>query len=184
MILDPFFFIHTARAAEEVATNSGPAATLGLNAKLFIGQLINFGILLFIFWKFILPKVVTALQNRSARIEQALKDAASTEKEKLEFHKWKETEMTRVRSQATAIIASAESEAGKAKQRIADDTKLEQQKIVDQAKQQIESEKNKSIMQAKGELADLVTNATEKILRKKLDHHTDQQLIKESLKTL
>ena len=59
--------------------------------------------------------------------------------------------------------------------------KSDQQKLVDQAKAQIESEKNKSISEAKSELADLVTNAAEKILRKKLDGKNDQEYIKESL---
>ncbi len=175
-----FEFIHIAKAAEE-ASSAGPAATLGLNLKLFIGQLINFGILLLIFWKWILPRVTKALQERSERIQKSLLDAATTEKEKQEFGKWKETEMTRVRSQAAAIVTAAQSEAGKAKQAIIDQTKVDQQKLVDQAKTQIESEKNKSIMEAKSELADLVTQASEKILRKKLDSHADKELIKESL---
>ena len=45
----------------------------------------------------------------------------------------------------------------------------------------IESEKQRAVNEAKTELADLVTNATEKILRKKLDSKSDQEYIKESL---
>ncbi len=179
-----FLLISTAHAAEEVAHEAaatGGIGTLGLNAKFFIAQLVNFGILLLIFWKLILPKVVTALQNRSERIEQALKDAANTEKEKREFEVWKNAEMSKARQEASSIVIMAQTEAGKAKQVIVDQTKTEQQKLVDQAKAQIESEKNKALQEAKGELADLVTNATEKILRKKLDSKTDQELIKESL---
>ena len=113
-----------------------------------------------------------------------MKDAASTEKEKNDFAKWKDLEMTKVRSQATAIVTAAQNDAVKAKQAVIDQTKEDQQKLVDQAKTQIESEKNRSISEAKSELANLVTNATEKILRHKLDKDTDQELIKESLKAL
>ena len=154
---------------------------LGLNVKFFIAQLINFGILLLIFWKWILPSVTKAMQARTERIEKSLTDADRIEKEKKEFETWRQTEMSKARQEASSIVTSAQTEAGKAKQQILDQTKLDQQKLVDQAKTQIESEKNKALQDAKGELADLVTNATEKILRKKLDAHSDQQLIKESL---
>src|ERR1700690_2463541 len=173
--------IPIAHAQETSAASSGGIAVLGLNVKFFIAQLINFGILLIIFWKWILPNVVKAMQARTERIEKSLTDADRIEKEKKEFETWKNAEMSKARQEASSIVTSAQSEATKAKQAIMDQTKMDQQKLVDQAKSQIESEKSKSLMEAKSELADLVTNATEKILRHKLDAKTDQQLIKESL---
>lgn len=172
-------FISIAKAAEEAAPTG--IATLGLNAKLFIGQLVNFAILLFIFWKWILPNVTKKLQERSARIEKAMRDAAITEKEKQEFATWKQAELSKTRAEAAAIVTAAQSEAGKAGQQILEKTKQDQQKLVDQAKAQIESEKQKALADAKSELADLVTNATEKVLRKKLDVKADSELIKKSV---
>ena len=177
-ILD--ILIPIAHAQETAATPTG-VAVLGLNVKFFIAQLINFGVLLLIFWKWILPGVTKAMQARTERIEKSLTDADRIEKEKKEFDVWRQAEMGKARTEASSIVTAAQTEAGKAKQAILDQTKQDQQKLVDQAKTQIESEKNKALQDAKGELADLVTNATEKILRKKLDAHADQQYIKDSL---
>lgn len=124
------------------------------------------------------------LQERTDKIEKAMKDAASTEKEKQEFAIWKQQEMTKARQEASSIITTAQTEAGKAKQQILDQTKLDQQKLVDQAKTQIESEKNQQLQSAKSQLANMITQASEKILRKKLDTKADQELIKESLKSI
>jgi len=179
-ILD--ILIPVAHAQE--AASSGGVAVLGLNVKFFIAQLINFGILLLIFWKWILPGVTKAMQARTERIQKSLTDADRIEKEKKEFEAWRQTEMGKARTEASSIVTAAQTEAGKAKQAIIDQTKQDQQKLVDQAKSQIESEKNKSILEAKSELADLVTNATEKILRHKLDKHSDQELIKSSLESI
>ncbi len=167
--------------AQEAAASSGGIAVLGLNVKFFIAQLINFGILLLIFWKWILPGVTKAMQARTERIEKSLTDADRIEKEKKEFDIWRQAEMGKARTEASSIVTAAQTEAGNAKQAILDQTKQDQQKLVDQAKTQIESEKNKALQDAKGELADLVINATEKILRKKLDSKVDQEYIKESL---
>jgi F-type H+-transporting ATPase subunit b len=180
MIFDPHFFIPVAHAAEE-AGKSGLAETLGVNWKLFIAQIINFGIILLVLWKWVFGPVAKGLQARTDKIEKSLNDADRIETEKKEFENWRTQELSKVKIQASEIITSAQLEANKAKQTIAEQTKEEQQKLIDQAKHQIESDKNKSISEAKTELANLVTNATEKILRKKLDAKTDHEFIKESL---
>lgn len=180
-----FEFIHIARAAEEASQASGGVAgTLGLNLKLFIGQLINFGILLVIFWKWILPNIVKGLQNRQDRIAKALQDAQKTEKEKQEFEVWRSAEMAKARQEASAIITKAQVDSNKVKDETLKQTKDEQQKMLASAKAQIEAEKNTVMQSAKTELADLVTMAAEKVLKSKMDKAKDQELIKESLKPL
>ena len=175
--------IPIAHAAEAVAaeTAASPVAVLGLNAKLFIGQIVNFGILLLIFWKWILPAVTKGLQARTERIEKSLNDAERIEKEKAEFEKWRDAEMTKARQEASTIVTTAQTDAVKAKDQILHQTKEDQQKLIDQAKKQIEQEKVQQLQAAKSELADLITNATEKILRTKLDSKKDEALIKESI---
>jgi F-type H+-transporting ATPase subunit b len=179
--MDLSFLIPVAHAAEQATADTGIAGTFGVDWMKFVAQLINVTVVLLILWKFAFAPVTKKLQERTDKIEKAMKDAASTETEKQEFAKWKNAEMAKARQEASSIVTSAQTEAGKAKQAILDQTKADQQKLVDQAKTQIESEKNKALQDAKGELADLVTNATEKILRKKLDAHADQQYIKDSL---
>ena len=169
--------------AQETSAPSG-IATLGLNAKLFIAQLINFAVVLFVLWKWVFTPVAKKLTERTEKIEKAMRDAASTEKEKQEFAVWKEREMSNARKEASTIITGAQTEATKAKDQIVAKAKEEQQKVVDDAKKQIEQEKNQQLQSAKSELADIITNATEKILRSKLDKNKDQELIKDSLKNI
>ena len=176
-------FIQIAHAAEEAA-NEGVAGTLGLNLTYFIGQLITFSVVLFILWKWVFTPVAKKLTERAERVEKALKDAASTEKENQDFSKWKAEQMVNTRHEASVIISKAQNEAVKTKDTILLQAKDEQTKLVEQAKEQILQEKNQALVSAKSELADLVTSATEKILRKKLDQQKDQELVKELLKNL
>lgn len=185
-------FISIAQAATEVAqevqtaeTSSGGAiGALGLNLKLFIAQLVNFAVVLLVLWKWVFTPVAKKLTERTERIEKSLNDADRIQKEKEDFGKWKDTEMVRVRSQSAAIVAAAEMQAQKSKAEIERQTKENQEKIVQQAKTQIEQEKTKAVSDAKAELADLVTNATEKILREKLDDQKDKSLIKKMIESL
>ncbi len=170
--------------AQEAAAPAGGIATLGLNVKFFIAQLVNFGILLLIFWKWILPNVTKALHDRTERIQKSLHDAARVDRDKQEFEKWKQEQIINARHEAGAIISQSQTEAGKLKEETLQKTKEEQQKLVEQAKKQIADEKNQALQSAKGELADLVTNATEKIIRHKLTKEKDEELIKDMLKNI
>ncbi|MFA5990799.1 MAG: F0F1 ATP synthase subunit B [Candidatus Doudnabacteria bacterium] len=185
MIFDPHIFISVAHAAEEAgAVKESGAAVLGINLKLFIAQLVNFAVVLGILWKFVFTPVATKLQERTDKIEKAMKDATSTEKEKQEFAVWKQQEMSKARTEAGGIITLAQTEAGKVKEDILKQAKDEQIKLVEQSKKQIEQEKAQALQSAKSELADIITSATEKILRQKLDDKKDKELINESLKNI
>ena len=178
------YIIPIAHAAEEATSSGSPVAVLGLNLQLFIAQLINFAIVLFILWKFVFGPVAKKLQERTEKVEKAMKDAAGTEKEKQEFADWKNEEMSKTRQEASTIITKAQSDAGKAKDEIMHAAKVEQEKMVEAAKKQIEEQKNTTMQSAKAELADMVTNAAEKVLRVKLDSAKDKDLIKESIKNI
>ena len=170
--------------AQETTASAGPTAAFNLNAQLFIAQLINFAVVLFVLWKFAFKPITKKLTERTERIEKSLNDAERITKEKAEFEKWRQEEMSKARTEASAVITQAQTDANKVKDSTLHQTKEEQQKLIDQAKKQIEQEKNSQLQSAKAELADLVTMATEKVLRQKLDGKKDAELIKESIKSI
>ncbi len=184
MIFLQHIFTSVAFAQSAAAQSSSPVAVLGLNAKLFIAQLINFAVVLFILWKWVFTPVAKKLQERTDRIEKAMNDADRVAKEKAEFEKWRQEQMGQARQEASVIITKAEVDAGKVKDDMLRQAKQEQQKLTDQAKKQMAREKEQTMNSAKSELADLITNATEKILRHKLDDKKDAELVKESLKSM
>ena len=156
--------------------------TLGINWKLFLAQLVNFAIVLFIFWKWIVSPLGKILSDRQARIEQGLKNAEYTETEKKKFEEWKQTEMKRTRTEIDNLTRTASDTANKTRQQIIAEAQNDANRIIVQAKAAIESEKAQVMKEAKLELATLVITASEKILRVKLDPKKDQELINESMK--
>ncbi|KKW06831.1 MAG: ATP synthase subunit b, partial [Parcubacteria group bacterium GW2011_GWA2_49_16] len=56
--------------------------------------------------------------------------------------------------------------------------------IIKEAEARLMSERTKLHQELKAELADLVANATETILRQKLDEKTDRKLIEQSLREI
>ena len=156
--------------------------TLGINWKLFLAQLVNFAIVLFIFWKWVVKPLGSTLMKRTEKIEEGLKNADRMEEEKRKFDEWKTAEMKKVRVEADHILRTTTDTANQIKQDTIVDAHNQANKVLEQAKASIESEKVQMMKEAKTELATLVVAASEKILRTKLDPRKDHELINESMK--
>ena len=156
--------------------------TLGIDWKLFIAQLINFGIVLFIFWKWVVKPLGNTLTKRQERIEAGLKNAEHMDIEKKKFEDWKIQEMKKVRGEADNILRTTTDMANKIKQETIVEAQNQANKVLEQAKANIESEKVQMMKEVKQEVATLVVMASEKILRHKLDPRKDHELINESMK--
>jgi F-type H+-transporting ATPase subunit b len=172
-------------AAETAHSTEGSGSvlgTLGINWKLFLAQLVNFGIVLFIFWKWVVKPLGTTLTNRTEKIEQGLRNADRMEEEKKKFDEWKTTEMKKVRNEADNILRTTTDTANHIKQDTIVEAQRQAAKVLEQAKASIESEKTQMLKEVKTEVATLVVAASEKILRAKLDPKKDHELINESVK--
>lgn len=172
---------HAQEAATEAA-NPSIAGMFGLNAKLFLAQLVNFGIVLFVLWKWVFTPVTKGLEKRTKTIEKSLQDAETVEQEKKNFEAWRITEMSAARKEASEIVTKAKVDAETVRAELLNKTKAEQQKVMDQTKEQLKIEQVRSVAEVKEEIATLVVAASQKILHGKLDAKTDKELIKESLK--
>jgi len=165
-------------------TSGGVLGTLGVNWKLFLAQLVNFGVVLFIFWKWVVKPLGTTLTNRQQRIEEGLKNADRMDVEKKKFEEWKQQEMKKVRTEADHILRTTTDTANKIKQETIVEAHTQAGKILEQAKNSIESEKVQMLKEVKQEIATLVVAASEKILRHKLDPRKDHELINETMKEM
>ncbi|MBX4204641.1 MAG: F0F1 ATP synthase subunit B [Candidatus Doudnabacteria bacterium] len=169
-------------AAEEVVAKQNVLGTLGIDWKLFLAQLINFGIVLFAFWKWIVKPLGKTLTDRQNRIESGLKNAQYMDDEKKRFEEWKQQEMKKVRTEADHILRLTNDTANKIKQETIVEAQKQATGLVAQAKAMIESEKVQMLAEIKQDVATLVVAASEKILKSKLDQKKDHELITESIK--
>lgn len=184
-------FIHIAQAATEAAVEANSAAPeagvvelFGLNWKLFVAQLVNFAIILFVLWKWVFRPVAKALADRTTKIENSLAEAEKITADRETFDSWKNKEISGVRQEAADIITQAKGDAERVRTEITDTAKSDAAKILERGKAQLTEEKNKAVQEIKSEIASMVVQATETILKKKMDSSADQVLIKEAIASL
>lgn len=177
-------FIHVAKAATEEATNTGVVGLFGLNFKLFLAQLINFGVICFVLWKWVFTPLNKRLQDRSKEIEDSINTAEEIKEQKKQFENWRAGQMEEARNEAGQILAKAKQEAEDLKTSILEKGKLEQSNQLSKALSEIESAKKRAVAEVKTELADMVVDATKKILGEKMDSKKDKEMIAKSLERL
>lgn len=115
---------------------------LGIDSKLLIAQLVNFGLFFYIFKKFVakpFTRYIELEKNKEIEREKAL-NAAVEEKDKLEAKAIKLQQ--EAKKEEANIIAEAKEAASQIKERIIEETNQEVEEIRQKTKKQLEEEKN------------------------------------------
>src|SRR3989337_2314560 len=78
--------------------------SLGIDLKLIIIQIINFGLLLFLLTKFLYKPILRILDERKNKIEESLANAQKIAEEKVKLEEEKTKEITEAREVGKRII--------------------------------------------------------------------------------
>ncbi len=174
----------TEQAAEHVGESAGFIGTLGLNWKLFLAQFLNFGIVVFILWKWVFKPVGGALEARRKRIEESVLKAQAIEDRMRSAEKEYEERLRQAQIESNRILNLAQAQAEASKLEIAGAARTEAERILSDAKLVIAADREKMFRELREEVANLTVMAVQKIIRIKLDEHKDKELLNEIFKTI
>ncbi|MDO8512060.1 MAG: F0F1 ATP synthase subunit B [bacterium] len=176
-------FVLIAQASEKAAevAASGGIGAIGIDLRSLVFQIINFAILLLVLKKFAYKPILDVLEKRHKKIEESLKNAKDIEHLKTSLEKEKETILKdahlkargileQSKKQAVEILATAEQKSAERDNQLLTATNA---KIVHEAEQV-----RKSLF---SEAALFISQATERVLNRKLDSSADHNIIKEAI---
>lgn len=156
--------------------------TFHIDWKLLIAQIVNFGIVLFVIWKFAFKPLTKVMDERSKDIAKSLDDAKKIEENLAKSLEEKNQIIMEAKKEAQGIIQKSQEQGKKQGEEIVASAKTEVANVIAGAKEQIAEEKIKMIKDVKTEVANLVVESTKKILEKVINKDLDEKIIKESLK--
>jgi F-type H+-transporting ATPase subunit b len=172
----------TAQAATQVA-QTGVLGTLGLDLNKFVGQLVDFGIVLFVMWRWVYKPLLKMMDKRTKEIEKGLSDAKLA-KEQVEHAKTAtENILQAARVEAHKLIEETRAQAESLKKDKMTQTRTEIEKIAAEAKQQIRMEREASFDALKADIAVLIATATQKVAEG-MDEKQQRQLIDKAIKEI
>lgn len=153
--------------------------SLGINLVAFLSQLISFGIVFFILWRWGFPVILRTLDKRQAVIREGVENAERARRDLQEANARAEQLLQDARRQAQDTIAQA----SKAAEREANRIQEEAQARAHQIEQQQIARIRQEAAQAREELSRLVVNlsinAAGKVISKSVDTNDNRRLVEE-----
>lgn len=147
------------------------------NPGLIIWTIVTFVLLLAVLRKFAWKPLLEALQKREESVRGALERAehARAEAERLLEENRKLT--ARSEAEAHRILNEGRELGEKLKAEIVEKANQQSRKLAEQAKQEIERDKDAALAQLRGEVANLAIKAAEKILDETLDEKRHRAIV-------
>ena len=148
---------------------------------LMIWTLVTFGIVLFILRKVAFGRIAEMLESRRRAVQDNLEAAEAARDEAQGLLDEYRQQLAAARSEASDIVDRARRTGEDERRRMQEELQAERERGVETAKAAIQAETRQSLDQIKSEIANLTLQATESVLRSKLDDTEAKRLIDEAL---
>ena len=171
-------------SASPLFASEGGGNLLSPNGGLMFWTLIIFAIFFGILWKFALPALVGAVEERERALREALDSAAKLNEAAAAKLAEVEAQLAGARTEAQQLIASGRAAADKLRADLIEQAKAEQTSMLDRARKEIENEKVRAIDDLRREAVDLALKGASKVIEKNLDDATNRQLVESYLASI
>ena len=157
---------------------------LGVDGWKLIAQLINFGIVLFVLWRFAYKPVLEMLETRRQKIAKSMDEAEQIKAELAETQEERDKVMAEANQKAEKLIADAK-EATKQVGKAEGERAVKQaEEIIRKAREATKADRERMMAELKAEIGRLVVETTAKVSGKVLTAEDQQRLIDETNKEL
>jgi F-type H+-transporting ATPase subunit b len=143
-------------------------ANIGVDWKLLLAQVVNFGILLWVLKRYAYQPMLKMMDERTAKIERGLLDAEAAQVKLREMEEKEKAVLLEARAEAKKILAETDDAAKKRDALKVAETEERVKKLLADAEVKINDDRSKMLAEAKSELAETVLLAVERILREKV----------------
>ena len=157
---------------------------IGIDWKLLLIQTIAFLLLLVVLKKWVYKPILKMLDQRDADIQAGLNAAAEAKKSADESEARTEALLKKARRESQVIVAAAKAEASEMVASAEAKAKQQADRIIANGHQEVASELAAAKKALRGEMVDLVVEATRKVSAETIDVSKDTQLVEKHLKEL
>ena len=175
--------LSTAAAAQEHA-EGGSVNLLAPNAGLMFWTLVIFVVLFVLLSRLAFPKLIGAVEARERALAQMIEDAKRDREEAARLVAEHRRQIEEGRGEAQRIIAEGRATAEHLRNEMLEQTRVQQQELLERARREIEGEKVKAIADLRREAVDLAIAGAGKVIERNLDSAANRQLVESFLGSL
>lgn len=144
-------------------------------------EIITFLLMLALLARYVYPAIVKVAEARQRAIAEQLEQAERARTEAEAHLKDAEDKLADARRSAQSVIDGASKSAEQLRQELKAKADEEARRTVENARRQIQAERDQAIRSVRTEVADLVVMATEKVIGETLDERKHRELIERSI---
>ena len=159
------------------AEEQGGGGLLDPHGGLMIWTLGIFVVLFFILARFAFKPITEAVEQREQALQDALDQAKRDREEATRLLGEHRTQLEGARAEAQRIIAEGRAVGEKLRAEMIEQTRTQQQDMLDRARRELEAERDKAIAQIRTEAVDLAIAGASKVIEKNLDDQTNRKLV-------
>ena len=172
-------------AAPSAAQAAGvPPQLLSANTGLMFWTLVIFIIVLIVLSKSAFKPITRAVEAREKALEDAIATAKREREEAAKLLEEHRRLVDQARSDAQQYIAEGRAAGEKVRQTVVEDAHREQQQILERARQEIQTERDKAIVELRREAVTLAIRGAGAVIEKNLDSDTNRKLVESFLASL
>lgn len=151
----------------------------GINALGFLSQLVSFGVIFLVLWRWGFPLVIRTLEQRQAVIREGVENAERARRDLDEATAHAEQILIEARRQAQETIAQATRAAEGEANRIQEEARARAEQIGKQEVARIQQEAARARSELSRLVVDLSINAASKVISKSVDSNDNRRLVEE-----
>ncbi len=155
-----------------------------INTGLIFWTLIVFGTLMVVLWKLGWPTLLKSVEEREHRIQQQLDEAEKAQTESARLLEEHKRMVAVARTEAQEMLAKTKAVAEKERETLLAQARQEYEQLLARARKDIGAEKEKAILELRGEAVELSIAAASKLIEAQLDTEANRRLVTEYLATL
>jgi F-type H+-transporting ATPase subunit b len=151
----------------------------GINLIAFISQLVSFGIIFLLLWKWGFPAILRTLEKRQAVIREGVENAERAKRELASAKADAEQFLADARRQAQESLAQITKAAEGEANRIREDAHAQAEQITKQEIARIQQEAARARMEISRLVVNLSITAASKVISKSIDSSDNRRLVEE-----
>ena len=159
---------------------TGTAGVIEPNGTLIV-EILTFLLMLAILARYVYPRIVEVAESRQRAIAEQLREAERSRSAADASLKEAQAKLEEARKTAQGVIDNASKSGEQLRQELRQKADEEARRTVDNARKQIQAEREQALEGVRTEVANLVVDATQKVIGETLDDRKHRQLIERAV---
>jgi F-type H+-transporting ATPase subunit b len=157
---------------------------MSIQVNLMFWTILIFGILFWLLKKFAYPAMLSAVEAREKSLADAIEGAKRDRDDAAKLLAEHKASIAAARDEAQKLIAEARLVSEKSRADLLEKTRHEQQEMLDRARRDIATERDKAIAELRREAVDLAIASASKVVEQNMDSAQNRKLVESFLASL